>query len=129
MTQEIKILLSKGKRFCDEIWEDYSLWEENYRKAIGCFKEVLKIDPYNVTALISLGACFSDCGQHKNALRILRKAEKIGSNDKNLYFNIGVALVNIDSTTRRDAKKYFEKSASMRKNDLSIEAYFDPMGH
>lgn len=129
MKNEIENLLSKGNKFYDEVWKDTSLWEKNYKKAIECFEEALKLDPNNVIALTNLGACFSDCGKHNKALSVLRKAENIGSNDKNLYFNIGVALMNINSTTRQDAKKYFEKATSLQKNSLSIEAYFDPMGH
>jgi Flp pilus assembly protein TadD len=56
--------------------------------------------------LTNLGAILSDNGKHIEALTELQKAEKLKSKDANLYRNIGIVKMNIDSE-RKNAKEYF----------------------
>ncbi len=129
MKDEISKLLSKARNCYEEVWQDSSNWNKKYAEAINCYQQVLRLDPFNIIALINLGACLLDTGRHAQGLEMLKKAEKIGSKDKNLYFNIAVALMNINAQTRKEAKYYFEKAVSLSADNRTIEAYFDPHGH
>jgi Flp pilus assembly protein TadD len=121
-------LIAEGKQLCDAVWEDTSLWEENHSQAIQKFRSALSVDPKNTAALINLGAALSNIGKHKLALDTLLKADRIGSEDGTLYFNIGVAMVNLDAFRSR-AKPYFEKAEKMESGNQTVQAYFDPHGY
>ncbi len=111
-----------------EIWIDSKKWKENHKKIEQYLTELLTLNPNNTKALTNLGAILSANGKHKNALIELQKAEKLNSKDANLYRNIGIAKMNIESE-RKNAKQYFEISKTMVSDELTIEAYFDPQGH
>lgn len=112
----------------NEIWTDSKKWKENYQRIEQYLTELLILYPNNTRALTNLGAILLDNGKHKNALTELQKAEKLNSKDANLYRNIGIAKMNIESE-RQNAMKYFEIAKTMESDELTIEAYFDPHGH
>ena len=91
--------------------------------------EILEMDPNNPIALNNLGAITSDQGKFEKALEILKRAENSGFKDRNLFENIGIAMMNISEITRRNAKYYFDKSQEFEENKWTILAYFDPQGH
>ena len=111
-----------------EIWTDLKKWDENHHKIKEYLTKLLSENPNDTRALTNLGAILSDTGKHKEALTELKKAKKLGTNDANLYRNIGIAKLNIE-TERQNAKKCFEIANQMEPNELTIEAYFDPHGH
>lgn len=111
-----------------EIWTDSKKWKQNHQKIEQYLTELLTLNPNNTKALTNLGAILSDNGKHKNALTELKKAEKLNSKDANLYRNIGIVKMNIESE-RKNAKQYFEIAKTMVSDELTIEAYFDPQGH
>ncbi|MFD0991056.1 tetratricopeptide repeat protein [Mariniflexile jejuense] len=112
----------------NEIWTDSKKWKENHQKIERYLTELLSLNPNDTRALTNLGAILSDNGKHKNALTELLKAEKLESKDANLYRNIGIAKMNIESE-RQNAKEYFEIANKFKSDELTIEAYFDPHGH
>ncbi|MBB5619457.1 hypothetical protein HDE69_000493 [Pedobacter cryoconitis] len=59
----------------------------------------------------------------------MKKAESIGSADRNLYLNIAIAMLNISAQTRANAKAWFKKAEGFEVNELSLVAYFDPQGY
>jgi len=119
---EIVIQLNK------DIWKDTSKWKNNNLKMEQYLTRLLLSSPNNTRALTSLGATLSDSGKHKEALAELLKAEKLKSKDANLYLNIGIAKMNIESE-RPNAKEYFDKASRLESDKLTFEAYFDPHGH
>ena len=129
MSSNVVKLNDKGKALCDEVWKDTSLWEKNYKLAISLFLKAYTQFPENIVVLTNLGAALSDIGKHRDALSYLQKAERIGTNDSNLYFNIAVAKMNIDSATRKEAIVYFNKASKLISNPMTLRAYFDPMAH
>ncbi|QDT25682.1 tetratricopeptide repeat protein [Gimesia panareensis] len=121
--------LDRGIALCEAVWRDMSLYEKNYLEAIECFHKVLNLDPLNTDALINLGAALSDLGNHQEALKYYHRAEEAGSVDRNLFYNIGVAMMNIDQFTRQEAPKYFQLAADKEPSKKTREAYFDPQAH
>lgn len=122
-------LVLAGKKLCSAAWRDQSSWEGNHSAAIALFKKALALNPNDAAALTNLGAALSDMGKHREALEVLRKAEAIGSSDRNLYFNLAVALMGIDGSGRDEAQSMFEKAFTLEPEPNTMEAYLDPHGH
>ncbi len=112
----------------NEIWIDFKKCNENYQKIKQLLNELLSIYPNDTRALTNLGAILSDTGRYEEALIILLKAENIGSKDANLYQNIGIVKMNIESE-RNNAMVYFEKASKLKPDKLTIVAYFDIHGY
>lgn len=121
--------LDRGIALCDQAWSDMSLYTANYLAAIECFHKVLALDPLNTDALVNLGSALSDLGNQQEALKYYHRAEEAGSVDRNLFYNIGVAMMNIDQFTRQEAPKYFQLAATKEPSKNTREAYFDPHAH
>jgi tetratricopeptide (TPR) repeat protein len=111
-----------------EIWADTKKWKKNHYRIEQYMTELLKVYPNDTRALTNLGAILSDNGKHIEALTELQKAEKLKSKDANLYRNIGIVKMNIDSE-RKNAKEYFNVANKLESDELTIEAYFDPHGY
>lgn len=111
-----------------EIWTDSKKWKVNHQKIEKYLTELLTINPNDARALTNLGAILSDNGKHTDALIELQKAEKLNTKDANLYRNIGIAKMNIESE-RQNAKEYFEIADKLVSDKLTIESYFDPHGY
>ena len=111
-----------------EIWTDSKKWKKNHHKIEQYLTELLTIYPNDSRALTNLGAILSDNGKHKDALTELQKVEQLETKDANLYRNIGIAKMNIESE-RQNAKEYFEIADKLVSDKLTIEAYFDPHGY
>ena len=112
----------------NEVWSDSNKWKQNHLKIEKYLAELLSVYPNDTRALTNLGATLSDNGKHKDALTELLKAEKLKSKDANLYRNIGIAKMNIQSE-RQNAKEYFEIANKLESDELTIESYFDPQGY
>lgn len=85
--------------------------------------------PENTLVLTNIGALKCDQGKYEEAIVFLKKAESIGSADRNLYLNIAIAMLNISAQTRANAKALFKKAESFKADELSLVAYFDPQGY
>lgn len=85
--------------------------------------------PENTSVLINIGALRIDQGKYKEAMTFLKKAESIGSADRNLYLNIAIAMLNISAQTRVNAQVWFKTAETFWADDLTITAYFDPQGY
>lgn len=123
-----KSKIAEARALYKEVWADASKWTRNFAKATRILKSVLAEEPDNVAALTCLGAIYSDRGWHRKALELFKKAERIGSTDRNLYRNIAIAMMNVNGK-REDAMKYFKAAAKYKPDSRTIEAYFDPQGH
>jgi|GEM_PF-3063349 len=88
--------------------------------------ETLKLDRENPITLTNYGAFLCNYGNYTQALIFLRQAELIaGYQDYNLFFNIGVTLVNISGEARPFAQIYFDKANGLNKSPYTVEAYID----
>jgi tetratricopeptide (TPR) repeat protein len=120
--QEV-ILLSQ------ELWGDPDRVEENLSKAEEILRILLLTAPDRTLVMTSLAAVLCDRGQYDEALYHLKRAEELGSDDRRLFENIGIVLMNKPGGKKTEALKYFEKASLLKANALSITAYFDPHGH
>ncbi|RAJ29154.1 tetratricopeptide repeat protein [Pedobacter cryoconitis] len=85
--------------------------------------------PENTLVLTNIGALRCDQGDYEEAMVFFKKAESIGSADRNLYLNIGIALLNISAKTSADAQNYFKKAEGFEADEWTVMAYFDPQAH
>jgi tetratricopeptide (TPR) repeat protein len=128
-SEDVHSLNTRAKRLCENVWQHPETWGQDHAEAHAILKRALKLDKMNTTTLTNIGAVLSNMGKHKEALKILRKAELIGTSDRNLFFNIGVVLMDLSDTTRLNARDYFELASTMEPSIDTFEAYFDPQGH
>ncbi|MEA9579443.1 hypothetical protein VC218_11135 [Xanthomonas nasturtii] len=102
-------------------------WGANLAQAQRLLSEALVDDSDNPLLRTCLGAVLCDQGQHTDAALQLRHAIAHGSQDRNTFFNLGVALLN--SRSGKDAMTFFDKARSFQASPLSWQAYFDPQAH
>ncbi len=115
------------KQLVEEVWKDHTKYDENYKLIISLMLKVLDQNPNDIIAMTNLGAAYCDLGKYDEAINVLKKAERLGSEDKNTLFNIGVALIN--SASQIEAKKYFKSSQKFMANEFTYQAYVDLMGY
>ena len=99
-------------------------WQSNLARAEESLSEALAGDPANPLLLTCLGAVLCDQGQHARAAQVLRRAVEHGSQDRNTYFNLAVAVLSCG--THEEAMRLFSRARSLQPSSQSWEAYFDP---
>lgn len=112
-----------------ELWGYPDRAEENLSKAENILRKLLLAHPDHMVVMTSLAAVLCDRGRYEEALQHLKKAEELGSDDRHLFENIGIVLMNKPGGKKAGALTYFEKAAQLKANELSITAWFDPQGH
>lgn len=113
-----------------ELWGyDPDLAAENLKRAEEILRPLLSTAPGNTMVMTSLAAVLCDRGAYDEALRHLKNAEELGSDDRNLFENIGIVLMNKSGVEQSEALKYFQKASLLKANELTITAYFDPHGY
>lgn len=120
--QNIKKL--QAKRWENE--EEY--WDEISELLINELDEILMIEPENTVALISLGAIYSDLGENEKAIYYLKQALHLGSEDKNLYINLAIVMVDMGMHVE-EYHEYLEIAEDKEEDPLTFKAYFDPQSH
>jgi len=106
--------------------EDY--WNEINELLVKELKEILSIEPENTSALINLGAVLSDSGENENALAVLKIAFSLGSEDKNLYINLAIVMIDLGMHAE-EYHEYLEISENFSEDPLTFKAYFDPQSY
>lgn len=100
---------------------------ENLAEAERILHCAAQAEPANTDVLTCFGAVLSDLGKHGEAARVLRAAMDAGSQDRNTYFNLGVALIN--SAAHEEAISLFKQANLLGSSPQTWEAYFDPQAH
>jgi Flp pilus assembly protein TadD len=116
--------IAQAKTLIDDIRQHRDRFTANLEAAERILVNAAKIEPQNVEVLTCLGAVLSDRGKHLEAAGVLLKAIGAGSQDRNTYFNLAVALIN--SATHAEAMSYFRRAKSLESSPQTWEAYFDP---
>ncbi len=116
-----------ARALCNAVWNDTSRWTPYYQEAGRLYRRLCKLDPANPAHLVNLGVVRSDQGQHREALKLYRKAEAMNWDDGNLDFNIGVALVNLGE--HEEGRKFMHRSNKRKQRSSTMEAYFDFHAH
>lgn len=119
--QNIKKL--QAKRF-----ENEDHWDEINDLLIKELDEILLIEPENTTALIDMGAIYSDMGENEQAMEYLKTALRLGSEDKNLYINLAIVMVGLGMHAE-EYHEYLEIAEDKKEDPLTFKAYFDPQSH
>ena len=116
--RKVKILVDKIYRGEADFDESFAAIKELFIKFVGdeCVSPV---------TLNNYGAALSDTGGHYAAITYLQRAVDVAPDFAEAYFNLGVALMN--TNRREEGTELIRKSQQFPKNDLAIEAYFDPM--
>jgi len=103
-------------------------WDEITELLIKELDEILLIEPKNTAALINIGAIYSDLGENETAIYYLKQALHLGSEDKNLYINLAIVMVDMGMHAE-EYHEYLEIAEDKKEDPLTFKAYFDPQSH
>ena len=115
--------IEESRRLVDKAFANAEQSAVHLAAAQGLLAARLKEHPDCVATLTCLGAVLCDQANHRKAIRVLEKAVKLGSSDRNTYFNLGVALVALGA--RKEAMANFKRAQGLDAWPESWAAYFD----
>ncbi|UKE74224.1 tetratricopeptide repeat protein [Xanthomonas graminis] len=114
----------RARASVDAAMRDPQCWSAHLAQAEALLMAVAASAPDDTAALTCLGGVLCDLAKYGEAAEVLQRAVRLRSDDRNTYFNLGVALLN--SGKRRQAMQRFRQAASRRASAATWEAYFDP---
>ena len=117
--------LENVKKLQAKRWENEDHWDTLNDLLIKELDEILLIEPQNTAALINIGAIYSDMGENETAIRYLKTALDLGSEDKNLFVNLAIVMVYMEMH-QEEYHEYLETAENMAEDPLTFKAYFDP---
>ena len=120
--------LENVKKLQAKRWENEDHWDEINDLLIKELDEILLIEPKNTSALINIGAIYSDMGENETAIDYLKTALDLGSEDKNLYINLAIVMVYMEKH-QEEYHEYLEIAEDKKEDPLTFKAYFDPQSH
>ncbi len=121
----ITIRLENVKKLQAKRWENEDHWDAINDLLIKELDEILLIEPENTSALISIGAIYSDVGENEKALEYLKMALNLGSEDKNLFVNLAIVMVYMEKH-QSEYLEYLEEAEDKVENPLTFKAHFEP---
>jgi protein O-GlcNAc transferase len=90
------------------------LQEGNLKFAEHLFRDILEVQPHNVSALHFIGVIYYEFKDYDSAIKYIRKALQFGPNYVDAYNNLGLVL---EETNRRDeAIMCYEKAVALNPN-------------
>ncbi|MDH5031978.1 MULTISPECIES: tetratricopeptide repeat protein [Chryseobacterium] len=117
--------LENVKKLQAKRWENEDHWDTLNDLLVKELDEILLIEPENTSALINIGAIYSDMGENEKALEYLKTALDLGSKDKNLFVNLAIVLVYMEKH-QEEYLEYLEEAEDKTEDPLTFKAYFDP---
>ena len=120
--------LENVKKLQAKRWENEDYWDDINDLLIKELEDILTIEAQNISALINLGAILCDSGEYETALAVLKIALDLGSEDKNLYTNLAIVMVDMGRNAE-EYHEYLEIAENMGEDPLTFKAYFDPHSH
>jgi Tfp pilus assembly protein PilF len=120
--------LENVKKLQAKRWENEDYWDDINDLLIKELEDILTIEAQNISALVNLGAILCDSGEYETALAVLKIALDLGSEDKNLYTNIAIVMVDMGMNPE-EYHEYLETAENMSENPLTFKAYFYPHSH
>jgi len=124
----IPLRLENVKKLQAKRWENEDHWDTLNDLLVKELDEILLIEPENTSALVNMGAVYSDMGENETALEYLKKALNLGSKDKNLFVNLAIVLVYMEKH-QEEYLEYLEEAENTIEDPLTFKAYFDPQSH
>ncbi|MBK1897782.1 tetratricopeptide repeat protein [Chryseobacterium paridis] len=120
--------LENVKKLQAKRWENEDHWDAINELLIKELEEILLIEPENTSALINIGAIYSDMGENEEAVRYLKTALALGSEDKNLFVNLAIVMIYMEKH-QAEYLEYLEDAEDKIEDPLTFKAYFDPQSH
>ncbi|OCA69929.1 hypothetical protein BBH99_03845 [Chryseobacterium contaminans] len=120
--------LENVKKLQAKRWENEDHWDTLNDLLVKELDEILLIEPENTSALINIGAVYSDMGENEKALEYLKMALNLGSEDKNLFINLAIVMIYMEKH-QAEYLEYLEDAEGKVENPLTFKAYFDPQSH
>ena len=124
----IPLRLENVKKLQAKRWENEDHWDTLNDLLVKELDEILLIEPENTSALVNMGAVYSDMGENEKALEYLKMALNLGSEDKNLFVNLAIVMVYMEKH-QSEYLEYLEDAEGKIENPLTFKAYFDPQSH
>ncbi|KAB1230469.1 tetratricopeptide repeat protein [Chryseobacterium viscerum] len=124
----ITLRLENVKKLQAKRWDNEDHWDTLNDLLVKELDEILLIEPENTSALINIGAIYSDMGENEKALEYLKTALRLGSNDKNLFVNLSIVLIYMEKH-QEEYLEYLEEVEDKIEDPLTFKAYFDPQSH
>ena len=112
--------------FVRELRDDYTSLLDD---AIALYESAIRQLPDDGVLLNNLGVAQSDRGFHRAAVATLRQASALLPHDRNVHFNLAVALMNTNADGRAEAHSHFETANRLQRGHETRQSYFDPQGH
>lgn len=120
--------LENTKKLQAKRFENEDYWDDINDLLIKELEEILLIEPENTAALINIGAIYSDMGENETAISYFKKALQLGSEDKNLYINIAIVMVDMGMHAE-EYHEYLEIAEDKEEDPLTFKAHFDPQAY
>ncbi|MBP2617975.1 hypothetical protein [Chryseobacterium jejuense] len=120
--------LENVKKLQAKRWENDDHWDTLNDLLVKELDEILLIEPENTSALINIGAIYSDMGENEKALDYLKMALNLGSEDKNLFINLAIVMIYMEKH-QAEYLEHLEDAEGKIENPLTFKAYFDPQSH
>ncbi|UHO39130.1 tetratricopeptide repeat protein [Chryseobacterium capnotolerans] len=120
--------LENVKKLQAKRWENEDHWDTLNDLLVKELDEILLIEPENTSALINIGAIYSDMGENEKALDYLKMALNLGSEDKNLFVNLAIVMIYMEKH-QAEYLEYLEDAEGKIEDPLTFKAYFDPQSH
>lgn len=120
--------LENVKKLQAKRWENEDHWDTLNDLLVKELDEILLIEPENTSALINIGAIYSDMGENEKAIDYLKMALNLGSEDKNLFINLAIVMIYMEKH-QAEYLEYLEDAEGKVENPLTFKAYFDPQSH
>ena len=118
-------LNKQGKQLIEDARGDNPRNEKKYSKAINLFKQAMAEDNQNIEAIINLGAALCDSESYETAVLVLQQAESLGSDDANMFYNMGAAMMHISSDSRTNAHFNFKKAENQLRPSPALRALYN----
>lgn len=128
MMNTITKRLENIKKLQAKRWENEDHWDEINDLLIKELEEILLTEPQNTSALINIGAIYSDMGENEKAIHYLKTVLNLGSEDKNLFVNLAIVMVDLGMHAE-EYHEYLEMAEDKDEGPLTFKAYFDPQSY
>lgn len=117
--------LQNVKKLQAKRWENEDHWDAINDLLIKELDEILALEPENTSALINIGAIYSDMGEDEQALKYLHQALNLGSADKNLFINLAIVMTYMGKHAE-EYHEFLEIAEDKTEDPLTFKAHFDP---
>lgn len=124
MQDDTLTLLADCRALVDEAWAHQDRFDMILGQAEARLRAALAEALEDTQLLTTLGAVLCDRGRPGDAVPVLERAVRAGAEDRNTFFNLGVARHGSGSASM--AMAAFTEAAALAASAHTWTAYFDP---